>query len=179
MIILVGSPGSGKSTLSAMLAPCGFVTVNQDTMGSRKACVRGACAALRRGHPIIVVMSLPPSAPVSNGCGLPTLWWFLDVSLDVCVCVCVARVNSRTGHPTLPPGPESEKVVRRIRGNLVPPSAHEGFGAIVTLRTVDVHGFAAAMCAHGSPAARSTTSRRSSRSCVAATPQVGLSIRAY
>ncbi len=43
VIVLVGLPGSGKSTLSKRLTNKGWDAINQDSLGDRRACV-AACS---------------------------------------------------------------------------------------------------------------------------------------
>ena len=56
LLVLCGLPGSGKSTLAQRLGIGGnWVVVNQDSLGSRQACMKEARAALRRPNGRIVI----------------------------------------------------------------------------------------------------------------------------
>jgi bifunctional polynucleotide phosphatase/kinase len=53
--VLVGSPASGKSTLAKKLAKDhGYEVVNQDTLGSKKACIEAVRLHLGEGRSVIV-----------------------------------------------------------------------------------------------------------------------------
>ncbi|KNE70822.1 polynucleotide kinase 3'-phosphatase [Allomyces macrogynus ATCC 38327] len=55
ILVLVGSPGSGKSTLSAWLRDeHGYTVVNQDTLRSREKCVKEARLAVQRGESVVI-----------------------------------------------------------------------------------------------------------------------------
>ena len=55
LVILVGSPGSGKSTFfEKHLAPLGYHRVNQDILKSRDRCVEVATAHLKEGRSVSV-----------------------------------------------------------------------------------------------------------------------------
>lgn len=45
--------------------------------------------------------------------------------------VCQGRVQSRTGHPTLGPGPASAGIIKRVARDLRPPHRREGFHAVL------------------------------------------------
>ncbi|BFZ61789.1 DNA kinase/phosphatase Pnk1 [Saitoella coloradoensis] len=55
LIVMVGSPASGKSTYTELfLEPLGYVRVNQDTLKTREKCVKVAEAALLEGQDVVV-----------------------------------------------------------------------------------------------------------------------------
>lgn len=55
VVLLVGVPGSGKSTFAHKLTPAGgWAWVNQDTLGDRQACEAAVKQALRSGKSVIV-----------------------------------------------------------------------------------------------------------------------------
>jgi len=59
LVLLVGVPGSGKSTFasdlcSAAAAVTEWSRISQDALGTRKRCIRAAEAALLKGHPVII-----------------------------------------------------------------------------------------------------------------------------
>ncbi|CAM9512817.1 unnamed protein product, partial [Choristocarpus tenellus] len=140
MLVLVGIPGSGKSSVASFLADLGWSVVNQDKLGSRKACERAARLALSRGERVVVDrcnFDDPQRAiwvRLSSEAGLGrdaclSLW--LDTDPDLCK----SRVRNRSGHPTLSGGHDTEAVVSRFSSLLTPPKEREGFKVVVRVRT--------------------------------------------
>ncbi|KAL6764604.1 hypothetical protein V8C86DRAFT_2473181, partial [Haematococcus lacustris] len=54
VLVLVGVPGSGKSTIAQELREAGWVVVNQDVLGSRRSCEAAFDEALQAGRNVVV-----------------------------------------------------------------------------------------------------------------------------
>eukprot|EP00397_Hematodinium_sp_SG-2012_P004880 GEMP01004895.1.p1 GENE.GEMP01004895.1~~GEMP01004895.1.p1 ORF type:complete len:1050 (+),score=252.46 GEMP01004895.1:58-3207(+) len=123
VIILAGLPGSGKSTFSRGLR--GWVVVNQDTLGSRNACLRKFYSAMRDGHRVVVdrcnFSKTQRSLWMYRGKSVGCIW------LDVPEEECIYRVLTRFGHKKLSNDPQSAEVVRNFANLFEKPSVQEGF----------------------------------------------------
>ncbi|KAG8467746.1 hypothetical protein KFE25_006798 [Diacronema lutheri] len=140
VVILVGPPGSGKSTLARAIvarAPGAWSVVNQDTLGSRGACVRAMADALARREHVIIdrcnfdVEQRRPWIQLAQ-------WTPLRCAISAIVLTpslkrCKARVLARTGHPTLS-GPNAPRIVERMASLLVPPHTREGLEHVGWIR---------------------------------------------
>ena len=136
VIILVGPPGSGKSTFAKMLKPK-FCIINQDSIGSRKACEHAMIESLKSHEPVVIDRCNFDVTQRSHFLSIARRSFRIPpnricaIELQVPIDVCVARVLNRKDHPTLEPIPQSEGIVRRFQRLLRPPTRGEGFGRVV------------------------------------------------
>lgn len=140
LLILVGSPGSGKSTFAKRLVAenSHWIRANQDELGSRQACER-------------VLRTCPPnSSVVIDRCNVKRSdrqhWmdqdWLAQLGATASECACIffntgttedyiQRIEDRPSHPTLGSGKQSTEVIRgvvnRFLSDLEAPSCQEGF----------------------------------------------------
>jgi len=135
VLVLCGLPGSGKSTLAGELSRrLGWSVVNQDTLGSRQACMKMARACLKADNTCVVIDRCNVDVKQRSvwvqlamhefGLGanvLGCVW--LDVSVDECQ----ERVMRRFGHSTLPAEASSKPVINGFAESWQSPCITEGF----------------------------------------------------
>eukprot|EP00929_Paragymnodinium_shiwhaense_P098631 TRINITY_DN6010_c0_g2_i1.p1 TRINITY_DN6010_c0_g2~~TRINITY_DN6010_c0_g2_i1.p1 ORF type:complete len:2002 (-),score=499.81 TRINITY_DN6010_c0_g2_i1:260-6265(-) len=143
LLLLCGLPGSGKSTIAAKLREqFGWQVVNQDSLGSRQACMKAAREVLSSqtanglpGKLVVDRCNVDKSqrsiwvqlATEEFGLGaleLACVW--LDVREDECG----RRVLKRFDHKTLAADASSLRVIRGFADTFEPPSNREGFARV-------------------------------------------------
>ena len=143
VLILVGPPGAGKSTLCASLPASAWTSVNQDTIGkhgkpgSRDQCVSAVKRALTLGkHVAVDRCHLTEEqraffVAVARGRGAEAHAIHLDLPRDVIL----DRVRRRADHVSVN-GEKGVGVAKRMMGQKAnaPPTREEGFEMVVTCR---------------------------------------------
>ncbi len=137
--MLVGLPGSGKSTFSELLASSGVPIeyISQDLMG-RTSCEESFLPAIKRAKKakglVILDRTNITQADRKEWLELSTLspTEVLCVYLTTPTFVCVERAKSRENHPTIKKG-GGERIIHDMEKKLEPPSKAEGFDLIVQL----------------------------------------------
>ncbi|MEW5313612.1 MAG: hypothetical protein WDW38_005166 [Sanguina aurantia] len=124
MLLLVGPPGSGKSTLSASLvqrSSLSWAVVNQDTIkggspGTRKQCLSAARRALSSGDCCVIDRcNFDPDQrgdflQLAASMHVPVHAVLLNLPVEVCVQRAVGRIN----HPSKVHGPMAVGIVRNV-----------------------------------------------------------------
>jgi len=126
MLILVGLPGSGKSTIARTMCdamPHTYVRVNQDQLGNRRACEDLARDTLKGGRSAIIDRCNFDGRQRSH---------FFDIAREARVAVdgivlmpppelCVRRCEERQHHETVSPR-EAKEIVMRMYSQFQTPS---------------------------------------------------------
>ncbi len=141
VVLLVGLPGSGKSTACEAMtaAGLGIVRINQDKLGTRKKCLAVAEKALGAGKDVVVDrcnVSFQQrlhflKLASKHNCTVKSI--VLQAPPDLCV----ARVAARTDHETVPGGDEhkARTIIEGMRRELVLPVREEGIHQIAFVET--------------------------------------------
>lgn len=148
LLLLVGLPGSGKSTLAQLFQQQGWVVINQDQLGDRKACEAACWQALSAGQSVVIDRC--------NHSAMQRLHW-LDIArrtrqggvrilalvLELPAELCTQRAEARGAHATLPAA-QAREVIQRFVAEWQPPLRREGFDAVQVARTPEEGAAAAA-----------------------------------
>lgn len=143
LIVLVGLPGSGKSTHRNKL---GLPYVNQDELGSRDACVEMATKYIKEGHDVVIDRTNISKKQRSNWVKLAK---YLDVEEIICIefksdpYKCIERITKREHHETIPQTTSLDKIkqiVLRFNKEYEVPTLDEGFTTIGIIYTDPIPG---------------------------------------
>ncbi|GIL68459.1 hypothetical protein Vafri_21736 [Volvox africanus] len=136
VLVLVGIPGAGKSTLCKRLASSGWRHINQDELGSRRSCEDSMRMALCAGQHIVIDRCNHTEAQrshwirLSKECGIGGIS-LIALQLLLPLEICKDRARSRVDHPTL--GMHNcDEVIDRFYSEFTEATAIEGFDRIVT-----------------------------------------------
>jgi len=133
-IIMVGQPGSGKSTAASQLHAVGWSVCSQDTEGGdRVACERRVWECLSRGERVVIDRT-------NTTADQRALWISLITAASKHACIaalhcdmpveeCITRVKARTNHPLS--GSAAEQAIRRCAEELQLPTDAEGFSFVL------------------------------------------------
>lgn len=139
MILLVGLPGSGKSR-HYIRHYDNYVYINQDTLGTRDKCIKACEEALRKKQSVIIdrcnfnreqrkyFIDLALEYGVKS---IKAIWLFVPEE------ECIARINIRKNHPTIPEELSLEKkmeIVFKLNKLFEPPTMDEPLSEIQIIR---------------------------------------------
>lgn len=144
VILLVGLPGSGKSSLCKDLI--NYVRVNQDLLGNRNDCINAMKKALSEQKNVVIDRTNISKSQRK---------YFLDIAkefkaeincifLDVPVDTCLERLKKREKHETLPNSLGEQKlldVIIKFNNTLELPDYEEGFTNIISTTNTDASSF--------------------------------------
>ena len=137
MIILVGLPGSGKSSFAKKYDK--YTIINQDTLGSRENCIKLCRLSLLEGKSIIVDRCNSTKMQRSIWIKEALKFGVTDISAVYLYCnpeICIERISERKDHPTIKETSSKEKnteIVTNFLGTFEMPEIEEGFDKILVI----------------------------------------------
>ncbi|KAJ7224470.1 P-loop containing nucleoside triphosphate hydrolase protein [Mycena pura] len=142
VLILVGLIGSGKSTFAQAVHETfpGFIRCNQDELGDRRQVEHLARSSLRQGSSVVIDRTNFDASQRGHWIRIAhefpgTLVWVLvfDTPKDVCA----ARLQTRTGHPTIQNATDALSILDRFSSQYRAPTADEGYDRILYLQPTE------------------------------------------
>lgn len=134
VIVLVGLPGSGKTTLTNEFPE--HVRVSQDVLGNRQLCIDACHEALSSGKSVIVDRTNIDAYQrnhwinVAKYYGVKVRCIYLEADTDECV----SRIHLRKNHETIKSDmslEEKQRIVNMFSKKLQVPILDEGFYEII------------------------------------------------
>lgn len=138
-ILLIGLPGSGKSTIAKDYFPT-YERISQDELGSREACIDKVHEVMSKGKDIIIDRTNINKKQRVYWINLALQYGYhsiIGIYLDVNPDECLARIHLRKDHETIPLEMSVDKkreIVYRFVKEHEMPLLSEGFSSIVLMR---------------------------------------------
>eukprot|EP01124_Arcella_intermedia_P032352 TRINITY_DN7527_c0_g1_i1.p1 TRINITY_DN7527_c0_g1~~TRINITY_DN7527_c0_g1_i1.p1 ORF type:complete len:173 (+),score=48.24 TRINITY_DN7527_c0_g1_i1:68-586(+) len=136
-LILVGLPGSGKSTIAKELEKSGWIRANQDELGSAGECQKVIAKAVKHNANVVLdrcnTMEKERKMFITEakkGGATQVEVLFLDIPAEECK----RRVSERHNHPTLSPEKGDEVIDSFLRG-FKGPGQWEGYNKMMVAKT--------------------------------------------
>jgi predicted kinase len=134
VLVLVGLPGSGKSSIARQLESRGWVRVNQDELGSRNKCKELMEKALVENKKVVVDRCNFDVRQRKSWIDLAAKYGVTNVqalTINTDPDVCKDRIVSRENHPTVAPVEASKAIVDSFNKMMVPATHEEGFSYLM------------------------------------------------
>jgi aprataxin len=138
LVILIGPPGSGKSTYAKQLEPLGYVRINQDMFkGNRSSTTKAFDEALNEGKSIVLDrcnITKDQRRPWINKAMSKGYEEIIAIDFSTEKEVCIFRVANRTGHETINENTPLSKITEIVEGfikSYEAPEFAEGFTVLV------------------------------------------------
>jgi len=138
LILLVGIPGSGKSTFARQLVGKGWERCNQDELGTRRQVEQVVSNHLRDRKNVIVdrcnfdIAQRHTWVKIASQFGVN---WITCIILRTDPEVCKQRVSVREGHQTFPMGEQGFAIIDKFKDLWVEPHLAEGFCEVLEIRS--------------------------------------------
>lgn len=133
MLVLVGLPGSGKSTYAKTMQ--GYEVVNQDLLGNREICIKRTRAYLKQGKSVIIDRTNINKKQRSYWLNIAKEFNIVPecVVFEIDTDYAKERIINRKNHPTIKENTPLEKIdaiIEMFRKSYEKPESNEGFSNI-------------------------------------------------
>ncbi|PWN52514.1 phosphatases II, partial [Violaceomyces palustris] len=139
LVVLVGLPGSGKSTFRKLLCqrdPDRWASVSGDEDGGRRAIERALCNHSRGKRGLVIDRTnITPSSRKEILRLAQHSIKVIAIHFDFPPELCKSRATLRLGHPTLRPS-SAGRVIEAFAKELVKPERFEGFSSVITISSI-------------------------------------------
>ncbi|EXX58576.1 uncharacterized protein OCT59_022288 [Rhizophagus irregularis] len=143
ILVCVGVPGSGKSTFSKKLCQIDHIwfRVNQDDLGSRKACEEILKAQLKKGKNVIVDRCNFDKDQRKTWINIA---YHHKLSIDAIILdtpfeICEKRILNREEHPTQVHGSKGLNILETFKQMYKLPNYNEGFERILNVKPQEIN----------------------------------------
>jgi predicted kinase len=135
MIVLVGYPGSGKTTLAQNIYP-EYERISGDVLGNQNKCIDACHKALSEGKSVVIDRTNINKSQRAHWINLATYYGVKAkaIYLEVDVDECIARIHLRKNHETIKEDlslDDKRCIVSMFHKNFEMPSLSEGFEEII------------------------------------------------
>lgn len=133
MVILVGSPASGKSTFAKKFS--NYEIINRDTLKTKAKCIKYTKMYLLSGKSVVIDNTNPSKInrkeyiDIANKLNIPIRCYYMDIPYELIKHINEYRINISKGQKVIP-----TVALNVYKKNFEQPSLDEGFSEIINIK---------------------------------------------